>query len=167
MDYIPLEECLHGHTYAIRSRNLTFGVFDASVEGFVGVRTKFGSRYLFTEYHYDTGAPFGTARPLVVVEPCPVADLREYLGSRCSLHGEWVERRSGQSEYRVGRFGDVKFTDYHSESGSKVEDGLDEVLVDGADVDRVHLVSNAVLFDYLDAVPERVDWDTCVAAETG
>ena len=27
--------------------------------GFIGIREKFGSKYLFMEYHYETGAPFG------------------------------------------------------------------------------------------------------------
>ncbi len=62
-DTIPLSECKPRHLYRLRSRNLTFGVFDASNNGFIGIREKFGSRYLDTEYHRDTGPPHGTASP--------------------------------------------------------------------------------------------------------
>lgn len=40
-------------------------------EGFIGISDKFGRRYLFTEYHWDQGPPFGTALPLDELEPCP------------------------------------------------------------------------------------------------
>jgi hypothetical protein len=74
---IPLEECKHGFLYRIWSRNLAFGVFNEDTKGFVGIREKFGSEYLFEEYHYDTGPPFGTVLPKFVVEKCPHEDLRE------------------------------------------------------------------------------------------
>lgn len=56
---IPIKDCIVGRVYKIRCRNLSYGVYDGD-SGFIGIRTKFGSRYLFTEYHYDSGAPFGT-----------------------------------------------------------------------------------------------------------
>jgi len=58
---IPIKECIKGRVYKIRCRNLRYGVYNGD-GGFIGIRTKFGSRYLFTEYHWDTGAPFGTVR---------------------------------------------------------------------------------------------------------
>lgn len=61
---IKLKNCFHGWLYRIHSRNLALGVFDKKKGGFIGIREKFGSRYLFMEYHYDTGAPFGTVTPL-------------------------------------------------------------------------------------------------------
>lgn len=74
---IPLTECVRGHCYALHSRNLLFGVFDGD-RGFVGVRQKFGERYLDTEYHRGDGAsPLGTARPYLDLGPCPLEDLRE------------------------------------------------------------------------------------------
>jgi predicted RNase H-like HicB family nuclease len=75
---IPLSECKHGYLYRISSRNLAFGVFDSTKQGFVGIREKFGHRYLFTEFHYDTGAPFGTVRPKELLEICPIVDLAEW-----------------------------------------------------------------------------------------
>jgi hypothetical protein len=38
-----------GVVYEIRCRNLLYGVFDGN-RGFIGIREKFGYRYLFTEY---------------------------------------------------------------------------------------------------------------------
>jgi hypothetical protein len=57
--------------YRIHSRNLSVGVYRAAVKGFIGIRVKFGSHYLFTEYHYDTGAPFGTVRPRAQIGVLP------------------------------------------------------------------------------------------------
>jgi hypothetical protein len=61
-EYIPLDECKEGYVYFLHSRNLSVGVFDGR-SGFIGIRSKFESTYLFTEYHWDTGAPYGTVRP--------------------------------------------------------------------------------------------------------
>jgi hypothetical protein len=66
-NYIALGDCKHGQVYKINSRNLSFGVFKMGVYGFIGIREKFGSRYLFTEFHWDTGAPFGTVMPIKVI----------------------------------------------------------------------------------------------------
>jgi len=57
---IPLSSCVQGHIYILNSRNLHFGAFNG-VDGFVGIRTKWGHRYLDTEYHWDQGPPWGTA----------------------------------------------------------------------------------------------------------
>jgi len=62
-DIISLEDCEDRFAYRISSRNLIVGVFNAENSGFIGIREKFDERFLFTEYHYDTGAPFGTVNP--------------------------------------------------------------------------------------------------------
>lgn len=59
---IALDDCKHGYIYLLNSRNLRIGVFNREVKGFVGIREKFGNRFLDIEYHWDTGAPFGTAQ---------------------------------------------------------------------------------------------------------
>jgi len=56
---IPIDECVPRRLYRITCRNLTLGVYDGK-EGFIGIRVKFGSKFLFTEYHWDQGPPFGT-----------------------------------------------------------------------------------------------------------
>ena len=59
-DKLPkIDECIKGRIYKIRCRNFSFGVCNGT-DGFIGIRTKFNSRFLFTEYHWDTGAPYGT-----------------------------------------------------------------------------------------------------------
>jgi hypothetical protein len=97
---IPLSECKHGYLYRIHSRNLTLGVFDETCKGFIGVREKFGHRYLFTEFHYDTGAPFGTVTPQELLEQCP-SDIEVIEGKTDgSVHREnkalfnWLEEKS-------------------------------------------------------------------------
>lgn len=60
-EQIPIEQLEDGRIYLIRSRNLLVGVWRASSRGFIGIREKFGERYLFEEFHYDNGPPLGTA----------------------------------------------------------------------------------------------------------
>lgn len=62
--YIPLRQCVHRSVYRIYSRNLSVGVFNRYLSGFEGIRTKYGERFLFIENHWDTGAPFGTVKPI-------------------------------------------------------------------------------------------------------
>lgn len=62
-EWIPLTECKPRRLYRLRSRNLSVGVFDGK-DGFIGIRVKFGNRFLDTEYHWDKGPPHGTAKPL-------------------------------------------------------------------------------------------------------
>lgn len=44
---ISISECKKRRVYKLHSRNLSFGVFDGDT-GFIGIRTKFGSRFLDT-----------------------------------------------------------------------------------------------------------------------
>src|SRR3990172_1309038 len=60
---IPLTGCKARTVYELHSRNLRYGVFDGET-GFIGIRIKFDSRFLFKEYHYDTGPPYGTVHVL-------------------------------------------------------------------------------------------------------
>ncbi len=48
---IAIDECKHGWLYRVHSRNLNLGVYRTDDKGFIGIRHKFGSRFLFTEYH--------------------------------------------------------------------------------------------------------------------
>lgn len=75
--YIPLPDCQHGYLYFIRARNFWLGVFNAETNGFVSIREKLGSTFLFTELHWDADPMFGTAQPIRLLEPCPVQDLCE------------------------------------------------------------------------------------------
>jgi len=99
-NHIPLSECKHGYGYRIHSRNLSYGVFNAENNGFIGIRTKFGDRYLFTEYHRDIGGHCGTVHPLEIDEKCPVL-IGERAGKDVDLAGqqnvelfEWLDKKT-------------------------------------------------------------------------
>ena len=68
-NYIKLEDCKERHVYRIHSRNLSVGVFDTTA--FIGIRSKFGEEFLFGEFHWDTGPPFGTVRPIEEIGALP------------------------------------------------------------------------------------------------
>lgn len=68
---IPMRDLLDGHVYEVRSRNLAVGVWRASTQGFIGVRQKWDSLYLFEEYDYETGPPHGTASAVAWLGPVP------------------------------------------------------------------------------------------------
>lgn len=78
-DWIRGPDCVDRHLYAIRSRNLAFGVYKEAEAGFVGIREKLGSEFLFTEYHADLYSPTATVYPYVDLGECPIEDLSEYL----------------------------------------------------------------------------------------
>jgi hypothetical protein len=71
--YIPIKDCKDGYLYRINSRNLSLGVYRAETKDFLGIRTKFGDRYLFAEDHYDLGEPHGTVKPKEEICASPVA----------------------------------------------------------------------------------------------
>jgi hypothetical protein len=88
MKLIPVNELEVGRIYLLDCRNLYFGVYAG--EGiFVGVREKFGDRFLDREYHYDTSRQFGTVEgmePTNYTFECPDSiedlnhkDLFEFL----------------------------------------------------------------------------------------
>ena len=133
---LPLAACVTGHVYRLHSRNLTLGVFNGQT-GFLGLREKFGQRYLFCEYHQETGAPFGTVRPLEDLGPIP-ADLAivESLGS--------IDRRNGRRVAFDRPVADGDRGWYYTETGEadqKIEpQGL----------------SNKRLFDWLEALERQL-----------
>ena len=61
-DWIPIEEMEEGQLYYCSGRNFSIGMWDGI--GLVYVRNKFGHRFLDTEFHWDDGPPYGTAKPL-------------------------------------------------------------------------------------------------------
>lgn len=67
---IRTEDLSPNVAYELASRNIVVGIYDGH-DGFVGIREKFGHRFLDTEYHWDRGAPHGTARPLRKLVPVP------------------------------------------------------------------------------------------------
>ncbi len=107
--YISLSDCKHGWLYEIMSRNLTMGVFRKDRNGFVGIREKLGDVYLFVENHWDTGAPFGTVKPLKLVEQCPIKKLDEFFQGEDRKIREneqlfnWLKEKGGMPPAWVNR----------------------------------------------------------------
>lgn len=60
LELIPQVKLIKGRLYKILCRNLKTGIYDGN-GGFIGIREKLGSCYLFTEYHFDHGH-IGTVR---------------------------------------------------------------------------------------------------------
>ena len=146
-DYIPLDKCEDGAVYEIHSRNLSVGVFVKDQEGFIGIRTKFGSRFLFTEYHWDQGAPYGTVHPIrkLDVKVPDGVKIVEYLGT---------------IDKKTGRPADFSKTPCATGNGKAFENGK-TITVKGwyytgtgeasEDIGGV-LVPNDKLFEFLDGI---------------
>ena len=77
-NYIRLEDCEDGCLYRLRSRNLAIGVFSQEMRGFVGIREKFGAKFLELEYGYTQEPSFGSATAVQKLEKCPIGELKSY-----------------------------------------------------------------------------------------
>lgn len=85
MPYIAHTELEDRRAYLIVSRNLVAGFWDEKALGFHGIRTKFGRQFIDTEYHWDTGGHYGTAKPYEALDlwlPEGVPN-KAYVGSFC------------------------------------------------------------------------------------
>lgn len=86
--YLTKEECKHRHVYLINSRNLRLGVYNEANGGFYGIRTKFTDKFIFCEYHWDNGPPYGTVRPqqLLPAGLSKTVEVRELLPQTFCIH---------------------------------------------------------------------------------
>ena len=66
---IPKAELEVRGIYTMRQRNLSIAVWTG--KEFIGIRTKFGHRFLDSEFHRDDGPPHGTAWPERLVGRLP------------------------------------------------------------------------------------------------
>lgn len=102
---IPMKECVARRLYRIVCRNLSYGIYDGK-GSFIGIRTKFGSRFLDSESHWDTGAPYGTVKgheDLGVDLPEEIS-LKEHLGTADMKTGRNVRFDKSVSEGGRGWF---------------------------------------------------------------
>ena len=94
---IPLNECKNGFLYKLDSRNLIKGVFREDIKGFIGIRMKFDSLYLDTEFHWDTGPPHGTAKPIKEIGPIPsgilISENSKIIDSISKRTVSWVKEK--------------------------------------------------------------------------
>ena len=74
---IPFDQCITGRVYSIHSRNLAVAVY-AGDRGFIGIRQKFNSEYLDTEY--GPGGTVGQVNADLGPLP-PDVEAREELGT--------------------------------------------------------------------------------------
>jgi hypothetical protein len=72
-DYLPLDQCKNGFLYVLEARNFSQGIYEQKNKGFIGIRQKFNLEYLFFELHWDVNPQFGTAKPLIEIEQCPIS----------------------------------------------------------------------------------------------
>jgi hypothetical protein len=78
-DYLKISDLKDGHSYKIYARNAYVGIWISTEKSFLISRYKVGPNpYLFHEYHWDTGEPFGTAKPIKLIEKCPFVIKEDY-----------------------------------------------------------------------------------------
>jgi hypothetical protein len=92
MERVPISECVPRRLYRLKCRNLTLGVYDGN-QGFIGIREKFSSKFLFTEYHWDQGPPYGTVYGVVDtgIDLPDHIQLCESPGTIDSVTNRWVQ----------------------------------------------------------------------------
>lgn len=94
-DFLPIAECEHGWLYHIKARNFRLGIYNEPKKEFIGIRTKFGSRYLAGEDHWDTGEPFGTVKPIAKLVKSPFETLGEFMdGDAGETIFDWLEEKA-------------------------------------------------------------------------
>lgn len=69
--FILIKDCKDGYLYIVSARNAIIGICHDNGKAFEINRLKFNNRFLFDEYHWDTGAPYGTVCPLKEIEKAP------------------------------------------------------------------------------------------------
>lgn len=87
---IPRDAVVPGRAYVIHARNGGVGVAVLQGErlGYELHREKFGQHYLFVEWDWAEGPPYGTAIPLEVVAEAPPSDKAERLAWLAVKEGE-------------------------------------------------------------------------------
>jgi hypothetical protein len=92
---IPSSEVRIGDVYLIHARNGGVGVAmrDDGALGYQLHREKFGEHFLFVEYDWDEGEPYGTAIPLRALPGSPPEDEQQrlqWLAEREEEHAEEI-----------------------------------------------------------------------------
>ena len=69
--FLSLEKCKDNFIYIIIARNSHLGIYNEKEKSFFISRFKFSENFIFEEYHWDTGEPYGTVRPLLELYEAP------------------------------------------------------------------------------------------------
>jgi hypothetical protein len=78
----PVAELVDGMAYRVVARNFFAAVWSERARGFIGIREKFGDEYLFVEYPYADGAPYGTTHAFEALGQVPDGVELECYGPR-------------------------------------------------------------------------------------
>lgn len=70
-DYIKIDDLKNNYSYKIIGRNAYVGIWVENEKSFMISRYTGLKPYLFHEYHWDIGTPFGTVKPIELIELCP------------------------------------------------------------------------------------------------
>ncbi len=131
--------------YDVRARNFRVGVWNAKTSGFIGIREKLGSLFLFTEYWSEPDSPVSTARAVELLGQVPEGvQVREYLPSTCTECGKEVEHIEYTRENPRGDQKGFQHTD-----GTPMEDTRQGSY-------GVHVNANPALFDELVPLSQQV-----------
>jgi hypothetical protein len=93
---VPLNEIVVGRAYVIHARNGGVGVAERE-DGHLGYclhREKWGEHFLFTEWDWAEGEPYGTAIPLRLLDAKPPKGekrLLAWLAEREAEHGSEIQ----------------------------------------------------------------------------
>ena len=86
---LKIVELKHRWLYRLLARNIKIGVWDADKQEFLGIRTKFGGRYIDSENHWDA-KHFATACPMEEMEELP-AEIS--LSEENELLFDWLDAK--------------------------------------------------------------------------
>lgn len=135
---IPMDRCVPRRVYKVWSRNLRFAVYDGN-GGFCGIRYKLGSRFLFTEYHWDKCKHHGTVRAMrdIGIDLPDEISLEERLGTE-----DYDTKRRVHFKYDLGKSTGKWYFNDTGEHGPAI---------------RPCSISNQKLFDFLDQIGSSDD----------
>lgn len=87
-DYLHESELDFECLYYINARNAHLGIWLPQKRGFIISRFKFKANYLFIEYHYDIGTPYGTVKPFYKIEKTPYTkeQIHSFEGDKISFY---------------------------------------------------------------------------------
>lgn len=87
-NYLHESELECGCLYYINARNAHLGIWIPGKRGFIISRFKFKANYLFVEYHYDIGTPYGTVKPFYKIDRTPYTEeqMHSFEGDKISFY---------------------------------------------------------------------------------
>jgi hypothetical protein len=103
---ISIDECIHKGLYRINSRNLDYGICNklGNEVCFMGIRTKFGERFLDSEIHYDEKSK-GTASPKEFLKMYPFENMEDSILRQVTQQDvDKCIAKYGRSHLKIGSF---------------------------------------------------------------